>query len=117
MCPGPTYRPLGVAMATVPLVANNRIWLTYRHFPYKPWNAVAELVDNSSQSYFDNREVLDTIMRTRSERFTVRIHFSRGEILSVADNAMGMDLADLQHAVQLAAPPPDRSGRSEFGMG
>lgn len=104
-------------MATVPLVANNRIWLTYRHFPYKPWNAVAELVDNSSQSYFDNRELLNTIMQTRNERFTVRIHFSRGEIMSVADNALGMDLADLQRAVQLAAPPPDTSGRSEFGMG
>jgi hypothetical protein len=30
---------------------------------------------------------------------------------------MGMDLEDLQRAVQLAAPPANRSGRSEFGMG
>ena len=30
---------------------------------------------------------------------------------------MGMDLEDLQRAVQLAAPPPDTSGRGEFGMG
>ena len=43
-------------MASVALQTHNRIWLTYRHFPYKAWNAIAELVDNSSQSYFENRE-------------------------------------------------------------
>ena len=43
-------------MATVQLQANNRIWLTYRHFPYKAHNAVAELVDNSVQSYLDNKK-------------------------------------------------------------
>jgi hypothetical protein len=104
-------------MSTVPLVANNRIWLTYRHFPYKPWNAIGELVDNSSQSYFDNEDVLEPLMRERGEVFTVRIHFERDVVLSVADNAMGMDLEDLQRAVQLAAPPPNTKGRSEFGMG
>ena len=104
-------------MSTVPLVANNRIWLTYRHFPYKPWNAVGELIDNSSQAYFDNRVELDAVMSARGEVFTVRIHFERDVILSVSDNAMGMDLQDLQRAVQLAAPPTNRTGRSEFGMG
>jgi hypothetical protein len=104
-------------MPTVPLLTNNRIWLTYKHFPYKPWNAVAELVDNSSQSYFENRKALDQIMLERGEQFTVRIHFVRDSLLSVADNAMGMDLEDLARAVQLATPPPITSGRSEFGMG
>src|SRR5581483_1431364 len=103
-------------MATVPLQANNRIWLTYRHFPYKAWNAVAELVDNSSQSYLDNREVLDPLLEAARQRFAVRID-SSNSLFSIVDNALGMDLEDLKRAVQLAAPPPNTSGRGEFGMG
>lgn len=104
-------------MSTVPLQASNRIWLTYRHFPYKAWNAVGELVDNSSQSYLDNRAILDEALEADGDVFAVRIHFARDDMFSLSDNALGMDLDDLQRAVQLAAPPPDRSGRSEFGMG
>ena len=104
-------------MTTVPLQANNRIWLTYQHFPYKAWNAVAELVDNSVQSYLDNKAVLDQQYEKDNTRFFVRIDYSSDEIFSIWDNAMGMDLTDLNRAVQLAAPPPNRSGRSEFGMG
>lgn len=104
-------------MTTVSLQASNRIWLTYRHFPYKAWTAIAELVDNSSQSYLSNRKALDKAMTKTEDRFAVRIHFDRGKLLSIHDNGMGMDLDDLRRAVQLAAPPPDTSGRSEFGMG
>jgi len=103
-------------VTTVPLLANNRIWLTYRHFPYKAWNAVAELVDNSSQSYLDNRKVLDPLLNDAGQRFAVRID-SSNSLFSVVDNAMGMDLEDLKRAVQLAAPPPNTTGRGEFGMG
>jgi hypothetical protein len=103
---------------TVSLRANNRIWLTYSHFPYKSWNAVAELIDNSTQSYIDNRKALDKQLKKDKARFAVRIDLDRkSDLFSVVDNAMGMDLDDLRRAVQLAAPPDDTSGRSEFGMG
>ena len=78
-------------MATVPLQANNRIWLTYQHFPYKAWNAVAEMVDNSVQSYLDNKTALDQEYGKDKDRFFVRIHYSSDEIFSIWDNAMGMD--------------------------
>jgi hypothetical protein len=104
-------------LPTVPLQANNRIWLTYQHFPYKPWNAVAELVDNSVQSYLDNKTVLNRQLKKDKEHFFVRIDHSSDDLFSIWDNAMGMDLTDLHRAVQLAAPPPNTSGRSEFGMG
>ena len=32
---------------------------SYKRLAYTPWHAIAELVDNSTQSYFDNRDVLD----------------------------------------------------------
>src|ERR1700729_2126627 len=104
-------------MATVPLQANNRIWLTYQHFPYKAWNAVAEMVDNSVQSYLDNRAALNRQLRKDNDRFAVKIDYSSDQLFSIWDNATGMDLEDLHRAVQLAAPPPNTAGRSEFGMG
>jgi Histidine kinase-, DNA gyrase B-, and HSP90-like ATPase len=103
-------------LPTVPLQANNRIWLTYQHFPYKAWNAVAELVDNSVQSYTDNKTALNKQLRKDKDPLFVRIT-SSDELFSIWDNAMGMNLEDLNRAVQLAAPPPNTSGRSEFGMG
>jgi hypothetical protein len=102
---------------SVTLQANNRIWLTYQHFPYKAWNAVAELVDNSVQSYLDNKKILNKQLKTDKEHFSVRIDHSTDELFSIWDNAMGMDMSDLGRAVQLAAPPANTSGRSEFGMG
>ena len=104
-------------MTTVTLHTSNRIWLTYRHFPYKAWYAVGELVDNSTQAYFSNRAVLDEAFAREGTGLAVRIDFERDEMLSVVDNAIGMDLTDLQQAIQLGTPPPDTSGRSEFGMG
>lgn len=104
-------------MATVPVQANNRIWLTYQHFPYKAWNAVAELVDNSVQSYLDNKTKVSQQLKIDRALFSIRIDYSNNEMFSIWDNAMGMDLDDLHRAVQLAAPPPNTSGRSEFGMG
>lgn len=103
--------------SVIAIEANNRIWQTYKHFPYKAWNAIAELVDNSSQNYLDNKAKLDKVLAEEGERFAVRVDFDRDEMISIVDNAMGMDLADLQRALQLAAPPPNTDGRSEFGMG
>lgn len=104
-------------MTSVMLQTSNRIWLTYRHFPYKAWYAVGELVDNSTQSYFSNEEVLNAAYASSGEQLEVRVDFDRDRMLSIVDNAMGMDLADLSRAIQLGTPPEDTSGRSEFGMG
>lgn len=109
-------KPPGKPATTVSLEAHNRIWLTYQHFPYKTWTAVSELVDNSTGSYFDNRKLVNKQLKKDKERFAIRIHLS-SSLFSIVDNAMGMDLKDLGRAVQLAAPPEDTSGRSEFGMG
>jgi len=102
----------------IPFRPTNQIWRTYKHFPYKAWYAVAELVDNSTQSFFDNRKKLEIALSAKGEKFQVSIDFDpKNRILTVSDNAMGMDLDELKRAVQLAAPPPDISGRCEFGMG
>src|SRR5437762_1287813 len=102
----------------IPFKPTNQIWRTYRHFPYKAWHAVAELVDNSTQSFFDNRQALLKAYKKESSGLHVAITLNRqAKTLSIADTAMGMDLEELKRAVQLGAPPPNTTGRSEFGMG
>ncbi len=102
----------------IPFRPTNQIWRTYKHFPYKAWYAVGELVDNSTQSFFDHRGELEKALSAKGEKFQVSIDFDpKTRVLTVSDNAMGMDLEELKRAVQLAALPPDVSGRCEFGMG
>ena len=92
---------------------------SYRRLAYTPWHALAEFVDNSTQSYFDNRDALDRALRLRSEPFEVSIVVSRegSGLLRVVDNAMGMSLAELQRALRIGVPPEHPTGRSRYGMG
>ena len=104
-------------MPTVPLQANNRIWLTYKHFPYKPWNAVAELVDNSVQSYLDNKRALNKQLKADKEHFSVRIDHAKEELFSIWDNAMGDGPRRPQSRRPARPSAAEHKGRSEFGMG
>ena len=102
----------------IPFKPTNQIWRTYKHFPYKAWYAVGELVDNSTQSFLENRAALEPALAAKGLGLQVTITLdTKAKTLTVTDNAMGMDLDELKRAVQLAAPPPNTSGRSEFGMG
>lgn len=93
---------------------------SYKRLAYTPWHAIAEFVDNATQSYFDNRETLDAAFEQSGESLTVSIaydHDQDGGFLRVADNAMGMSYEELQNALHVARPPANTSGRSKYGMG
>lgn len=92
---------------------------SYRRLAYSPWHAIAEFVDNSTQSYFDNQAQLDAQMKKDAEGpLTVSIVYDRKKgLLRVADNAMGMSLEELDRALHVALPPLNTSGRSKYGMG
>ena len=40
---------------------------SYKRLAYTPWHAIAEFVDNSTQSYFDNRQKLDAAHKSENE--------------------------------------------------
>ena len=85
---------------------------------YKPWFALGEFVDNSIQSFLDNRGRLREL-HGEDFRLRIDIEFSTGanpEIL-VSDNAAGIAAEDLDRAFTPAARPPDRSGISQYGIG
>jgi hypothetical protein len=92
---------------------------SYRRLDYSPWHAIAEFVDNSTQSYFDNRVTLDDAMTQDSDNvLTVSVVYEPSDgLLRVVDNAMGMSEEDLERALHVARPPANTSGRSKYGMG
>lgn len=87
------------------------------HLKYTTWYALAEFVDNAMQSYLTNRSALQA---AHGRKFHLTVNIARDQeakSISIRDNAAGIAEADFERALQVAAPPPDRSGLAEFGMG
>lgn len=90
----------------------------YRRLAYKPWFALAEFIDNSTQSYFNHKVALDEAYAANSECLEVRITYDRAsDILRISDNAFGMDLKELEDALVIGKVPENATGRSQFGFG
>ena len=90
---------------------------SYKRLAYTPWHALAEFVDNSTQSYFNNRQRLDSVFGD-SDKLTVTINYDKANgALTIEDNAMGMSYDELKRALHVGLPPKDISGRSKYGMG
>ncbi|MEQ9097193.1 MAG: ATP-binding protein [Phycisphaerales bacterium] len=86
-----------------------------RHLEYKPWHALAEYVDNSTQSFLSNR---DRLADAGSRAVRVEIEFdTNGKTIQVRDNAAGIRIEDFPRAFRPAEAPPQKGGLSEFGMG
>jgi len=91
---------------------------SYRRLDYTPWYALAEFVDNSTQSYRDNKEALNATYEKERSQLRVVISYDRdADILVIRDNAMGMSLAQLRRALQIGRAPSSTAGRSQFGLG
>lgn len=80
---------------------------------YKPWYAIAEFVDNSTQSFFSNEEKFDDI-----DHVTIDVDYDKyKKELKVTDDAYGMDLEELENALNVEGNLYKRVGRNEFGAG
>lgn len=84
---------------------------------YKPHYAIAEFVDNSTQSYFLHRGEL----RKVTPNFKLRVivsHDPRERTLTIEDNAFGMERDRFLDAITLDAKNSEQqNSRNEFGMG
>jgi len=92
---------------------------SYKRLPYSPWHALAEFVDNSTQSYFNHEEVLDEAYEREGSPLEVSIVFDKeGEgLIRISDTAMGMDHDELTKALRVGLPPDNAEGRSRYGLG
>lgn len=82
---------------------------------YKPWYAIAEFVDNSTQSFYSHQEEL---LSAGINKLNININYNTElDILTITDTAYGMEIEDFQRAVKIDSPPENKDGRNEFGMG
>ena len=95
------------------------VYATYKRLTYKPWTAIAEFVDNSTQSYFDHAKELKKL--ENFEKLHIEITYENGrngnDVLTIRDNAYGMEIEEFERAFTLDKAPKNTTGRNEFGMG
>src|SRR5579872_570841 len=90
----------------------------YSRLSYTMWFALAEFVDNSTQSRMNYGQVIDDVLREEGRPLIVSIvHDRTNRTLTIEDNSIGMSGDDLIAALRIAQPTPDSKGRSKYGMG
>lgn len=88
----------------------------FSRLSYKPWYAIAEFVDNSTQSYLSHSNELST--SPEFEKLIVNVKYDAvTNILTITDNAYGMEIDRFRDAILLDSRNEFQSGRNEFGMG
>lgn len=88
----------------------------FSRLSYKPWYAIAEFVDNSTQSYISHADILDNTPGFDKLLVTVK-YSSITNTLRITDNAYGMEIDRFRDAILLDSRNETQSGRNEFGMG
>lgn len=95
------------------------VYATYKRLSYQPWTAIAEFVDNSTQSFYDHKDELMSVKYYKGLQINVNYISDsvNGDRLEIYDDAYGMEWRDFQRAIILDKPPVNTNGRNEFGMG
>ena len=87
----------------------------YEGHSYKIWDAIAELVDNSVDSFQKNETKLKEAGRNT---FKIQIKVdNRNRKLMVHDNAFGMNRKELHRALKVAKKNKWQKGIGKYGLG
>lgn len=90
----------------------------YSRLSYTMWFALAEFVDNSTQSRLNYESLVDDLLKSEGQPLTVSIvHNRQTKEITIEDNSIGMTKTDLIAALKIANPTSDSKGRSKYGMG
>lgn len=88
----------------------------FSRLSYKPWYAIAEFVDNSTQSYISHANELSK--DPDFEKLIIIVKYdSINNTLRIIDNAYGMEIDRFRDAILLDSRNELQTGRNEFGMG
>lgn len=88
----------------------------YQRESYRPETAIAEFVDNSTASYYQNKNEIDKLYPDYILKISIRYDSLR-KTLFIDDNAWGMNLETFKDALTIAKKPKYQGGRNEYGMG
>ena len=81
----------------------------YSRLSYTMWFALAEFVDNSTQSRLNYGNLIDEVLQEEGRPLTVSIvHERPNKTLTIEDNSIGMSKDDLVAALRIAHPTPER---------
>lgn len=95
-----------------------RALLAYTRLSYTMWYALAEFIDNATQSRVNYSAIIDEVLAKSGTPLVVEITYDRiKRELRVKDNSIGMTRDDLVAALKVAHPTADSKGRSRYGMG
>jgi hypothetical protein len=90
----------------------------YSRLSYTMWHALAEFIDNSTQSRLNYGSTVDDVLKQEGRPLTIEIEHNRlRHELRISDNSIGMNHEDLIAALRIAHPTKDSRGRSKYGMG
>lgn len=90
----------------------------YSRLSYTMWYALAEFIDNSTQSRSNYGSIIDLVLNDEGNPLRVEINYDASKReLTIADNSIGMTYDDLVQALKIAQPTQDSKGRSKYGMG
>ncbi|RAI57551.1 ATP-binding protein [Roseicella frigidaeris] len=90
----------------------------YSRLSYTMWYALAEFIDNSTQSRLNYESVIDDVLKEEGTPLVVELTYNRlAREITIKDNSIGMTCDDLIAALRIAHPTNDSKGRSKYGMG
>lgn len=90
----------------------------YRRLSYTLWYALAEFIDNSTQSRQNYGHLIDDVLSSEGSPLVVSITYNRlTKSLEITDNSIGMSYETLVNALRVAQPTKDSLGRSKYGLG
>src|SRR5690349_14539200 len=80
----------------------------YARLSYTMWFALAEFVDNSTQSRLNYGQLINDILRNEGQVLTISIiHNRQTKEITIEDNSIGMTKEDLIAALRIAQPTAD----------
>lgn len=108
-------------ISVVDITIGSNMYGRISDLPNTPSHVLAEFIDNALQSSRDNKDAL--LMLDSNYRLRVDIDFewdantNQAKIITVSDNAGGIDAGNYTKAFKLANTPDNNQGLNEFGMG
>ena len=101
----------------VPIDIGTKMFSGLRHYNNTQWFVFAEYIDNSIQSYIDNEEELKELYKGKFQLEVDIILNVENDLITIKDNAAGINSEKYISAFKLGNTPTDTSGLNEFGMG
>lgn len=90
----------------------------FSRLSYTMWYALAEFVDNSTQSRHNYSNIVDDVLRQEGSPLRVEISYDKANReITITDNSIGMTREKLVEALKVANPTKDSKGRCKYGMG